>query len=327
MPEGAHNLRPLDFKPLNPAKFKDPLLTAKGETRAWVDLARLHTLWFNTGSLCNITCANCYMDSGPQKDDLAYLNASHVRGFLDEIKALNLPTEEIGFTGGEPFMNKALPDMLGDVLERELKALVLTNAMKPLWHNRDALLALQQKYGAERLTLRVSIDHPTPAIHEQERGLGAWAPLERSIKWLIEHGFRLDVAGRALYYAGESEAEARAAYQRLFDAWGLRLNAQNPARLVLFPEMDEAQDVPEITTACWGILNVRPDAQMCATSRMVVLRKGDLRPRVVPCTLLPYDPVFDLGSSLGEAQGAVRLNHPHCAKFCVLGGASCSTGG
>src|SRR3989339_1512390 len=185
MPEGA-----CDLKPLDPAKFKDPLFTAKGEARGWVDLARLRTLWFNTGSLCNITCANCYMDSGPQKDDLAYLSASHVRGFLDEIKALTLPTEEIGFTGGEPFMNKALPDMLDDVLERGFKALVLTNAMKPLWHNRDALLALKQKYGVERLTLRISIDHPDPAIHEQERGPGTWAPLERSIKWLIEHGFR-----------------------------------------------------------------------------------------------------------------------------------------
>jgi hypothetical protein len=320
MPEGAYDLKPLD-----PAKFKDPFVTAKGETRAWVELARLHTLWFNTGSLCNIECANCYMDSSPKKDDLAYLSAPHVRKFLEEIKTLGLPTEEIGFTGGEPFMNKALPDMLGDVLERGFKALVLTNAMKPLWHKRSALLALKQRFGADRLTLRVSIDHPTPAIHEQERGPGAWAPLERSVKWLLEHGFKIDVAGRALF--SHSEAEARAAYQQLFDAWGLKLDAHNPARLVLFPEMDETLDVPEITTACWGILNVRPDAQMCATSRMVVLRKGDNRPRVVPCTLLPYDPAFDLGETLAEAQGAVRLNHPHCAKFCVLGGASCSAGG
>jgi hypothetical protein len=57
---------------------------------------------------------------------------------------------------------------------------------------------------------------------------------------------------------------------------------------------------------------------------MVVKRKGEARPVVVPCTLLPYDPQFDLGHRLGEAGGAVPLNHPHCAKFCVLGGGSCS---
>ena len=27
---------------------------------------------------------------------------------------------------------------------------------------------------------------------------------------------------------------------------------------------------------------------------------------------------------LAEASGPVALNHPHCSKFCVLGGASCS---
>ncbi len=63
---------------------------------------------------------------------------------------------------------------------------------------------------------------------------------------------------------------------------------------------------------------------MCASSRMVVKRKDAERPAVLACTLLPYDPQFELGVTLEEAAGAVSLNHPHCAKFCVLGGGSCS---
>jgi hypothetical protein len=63
---------------------------------------------------------------------------------------------------------------------------------------------------------------------------------------------------------------------------------------------------------------------MCATSRMVVKRKGEDRPVVMPCTLLPYGEDFVMGHSLAEAAGAVKLNHPHCARFCVLGGGSCS---
>ncbi|HBV56548.1 MAG TPA: radical SAM protein, partial [Rhodobacteraceae bacterium] len=58
--------------------------------------------------------------------------------------------------------------------------------------------------------------------------------------------------------------------------------------------------------------------------RMVVKRKGASAPSVVACTLLPYDLQFDLGETLAEAERPVALNHPHCAKFCVLGGASCS---
>jgi hypothetical protein len=88
--------------------------------------------------------------------------------------------------------------------------------------------------------------------------------------------------------------------------------------------MDAGADIAEISTECWGILDKSPEEVMCATSRMVVHRKGEAAPRVAACTLLPYDPQFDLGASLREAAVPVRLNHPHCARFCVLGGASCS---
>ena len=57
---------------------------------------------------------------------------------------------------------------------------------------------------------------------------------------------------------------------------------------------------------------------------MVVHRKGQISAEVAACTLLPYDPQFLLGRTLGEAGRSVQLNHPHCARFCVLGGASCS---
>ena len=75
------------------------------------------------------------------------------------------------------------------------------------------------------------------------------------------------------------------------------------------------------------ILSVRPQDMMCATSRMVVKRKGEAHPVVMPCTLLPYQDDFIMGRSLAEAAGSVKLNHPHCARFCVLGGGSCSKAG
>jgi len=98
----------------------------------------------------------------------------------------------------------------------------------------------------------------------------------------------------------------------------------DPVRLMVFPEMDARVDVPEITEACWGILHKSPDDVMCASSRMVVKRKGAAAPAVLACTLLPYDSAFELGATLRDASGPVALNHPHCAKFCVLGGAACS---
>ena len=115
---------------LDPRKFRDPLMTAAGERRAWVPLKSLDTLWFNTGTLCNLTCRHCYIESSPKNDRLVYLSATEVAGYLDEIEELGLGTQLIGFTGGEPFLNRELPAMLAATLDRGFRVLVLTNAMR-----------------------------------------------------------------------------------------------------------------------------------------------------------------------------------------------------
>ena len=306
---------------LDPAKFKDVLVTARGEERAHVALRSLETLWFNTGTLCNLTCQNCYIDSSPRNDRLAYLSVAEVAAYLDEIERDGHGTKMIGFTGGEPFMNRDLPGMLEEVLSRGLKAMVLTNAMKPMHRMKSALLGLLARHG-RNLTIRVSLDHYERALHETERGAQSWKPTIDGLVWLARSGFDVHVAGRR--FSEETEEQVRAGFARLFAALGVAIDATSPLSLVLFPEMDTRVDVPEITTACWGILKKSPDSVMCASARMVVKRKGADRPAVVACTLLPYDPQFELGNTLADSVGAVRLNHPHCAKFCVLGGAACS---
>ena len=111
-------------------KFGDPDVTAKGERRARVALNALRTLWINTGSLCNITCRNCYIESSPENDRLVYISRAEASAFLDEIELERLPVREIGFTGGEPFVNPDIIEMLGDALARGFKVLLLTNAMQ-----------------------------------------------------------------------------------------------------------------------------------------------------------------------------------------------------
>jgi MoaA/NifB/PqqE/SkfB family radical SAM enzyme len=304
-------------------KFRDPTLTAKGERRAWVKLRELETLWFNTGTLCNLTCRHCYIESSPRNDRLAYLTRDEVRAYLDEIGAEGLPTRLIGFTGGEPFMNPDIIGMLEDALARGLDVLVLTNAMRPMQKLRGPLLALRDAFG-DRLTLRVSLDHYGAAVHQAERGRRSWKPTIDGLAWLARNGFSLDVAGRR--FTDETESEVRAGFARLFAELGVPVDAFDPVRLMLFPEMDAGRDVPEITEACWGILGRSPDSVMCASARMVVKRREAAAPVVLACTLLAYDEQFELGRTLAEASRAVPLNHPHCASFCVLGGAACSRG-
>ena len=297
---------------LDPAKFGDPLFTAKGDRRAVVSLQRLETLWINTGTLCNLACKSCYIESSPTNDALVYLTLAEVEAYLDEAESSDV--REIGFTGGEPFMNPDILPMIGVALDRGFEVLVLTNAMRPMRRFEAKLRPLAR----EALTVRVSLDHHEREVHELERGAGSWDKAIDGLRWLSDHGFNIAVAGRRLPH--ESDELARTGYARLFEMLGVGFDA----RLVLFPAMDASADVPEISEACWDILGVSPSAPMCASSRMVVKARGAERPHVVACTLLPYEPHFALGQTLAESRRSVALNHPHCARFCVLGGASCS---
>ncbi len=297
--------------------FTDPKTTAKGEPRASVDFMGLKTLWLNTGTLCNLACDHCYIESSPTNDRLVYLKRADVRAMLDEIAADGHAVTEIGITGGEPFMNPDIDDIMRDCLAADVDLLVLTNAMTPMRHHREALNAMK----SSRLTLRVSLDHHDEAKHEKERGPRSFRPAVDGLKWLSDEGFGIAVAGRTMW--GDDEAAMRAGYAALFARENIGIDADDPEALVLFPEMDDDRPVPEITTACWQILGKNPDDLMCASQRMLVRRRGADRATLAACTLLPYDPDFDLGPTIAGASGSVALNHRWCAQFCVLGGGSC----
>lgn len=313
-------------------KFTNPDFTVEGVARATVPFSKLETLWFNTGSLCNIACVNCYMESTPRNNRLVYISRQEVLSYLNEIRGLGLDTRQIAFTGGEPFMNPEFLAILEDTLKYGFEVLVLTNAMRPMQRPRiqESLKKLQEQY-PDTLVLRISLDHFSKEKHDLERGEGAWDKALVGIDWLSKNGFTFHLAGRTLW--NEDETVSRAGYKTLIQQHSWRIDPDNKAQLVLFPEMSPEGEVPEISVKCWDILGVKPEQQMCATSRMVVKREDADKPVVLPCTLITYQPDFDMGRSLlesveGESKmfknGAVKLCHPYCAKFCVLGGGSCT---
>ena len=299
-------------------KFKDKFLTADNKKRAFVETKKLKTLWFNTGTLCNLTCKNCYIESSPKNDRLVYLSFEEFKTFVNESIQNEMGTEEIGFTGGEPFMNKDIFKMIKYSLDNGFKTLVLTNAMKPMMNNKSELLKLNHL----NLTIRVSIDHYIKEKHEEIRGPNSWDPMIEGLKWLTENQFNYCLATRLMW--NEDELTTRNNFKNFINQYGLKLNTEDKVQLVTFAEMDEKQDTPEITTECWGILNKSPEEIMCSSSRMIVKKKGSEKPNVIACTLLPYNSEFDLGSNLKDSMQKIYLNHPHCSKFCVLGGSSCS---
>jgi MoaA/NifB/PqqE/SkfB family radical SAM enzyme len=302
-------------------KFCDPKLTCDGNKRAHVKLQSLDTLWFNTGTLCNIECANCYINSSPKNDALVYISHDEVLRYFDEIKDHEIAVQEIGLTGGEPFMNPDILKIMRSILSRGFKLLILTNAMRPMMRHKEALLAIKNEFSSQ-LSLRISVDHYSEEVHQCERGHKSWQPMVLGLKWLSDNGFDIHVAGRT--FNNEGESELRQGYTQLFKELDVNINAKDTISLILFPEMDQDDDVVEITNECWQILKVNPNDMMCATSRMIVKHKGTSEPSIMSCTLLPYDQQFNMGHNLITAKDNVSLNHPFCSTFCVLGGASCS---
>ena len=299
-------------------KFKDPITTADGSTRAFIEAKKIKTLWFNTGTLCNIECKNCYIESSPKNDRLVYITFEEVKLFIDEAIDKKLGTKEIGFTGGEPFMNKDVLKMIEYSLSKNFKVLVLSNAMKPMLNKKEDLL----KINHQDLTIRVSIDHYQKEKHEEIRGKNTFNVMMEGLKWLNQNNFNYALATRLLW--GEQEDQLRDNFNLFIDKYNLKLDAKSKEQLVTFAEMDEKVDTPEITTACWNLLGKNPDDIMCSSSRMVVKKKTSPKPSVIACTLLPYEDEFDLGQNLTNSLKKIYLNHKHCSKFCVLGGSSCS---
>jgi MoaA/NifB/PqqE/SkfB family radical SAM enzyme len=303
---------------LSDNKFKNQKVTADGSNRAFIEARNIKTLWFNTGTLCNIECKNCYIESSPKNDSLAYLTFEEVKSFIDEAIDKNLGTNEIGFTGGEPFMNKDIMKMIDYSLNKNFKVLVLSNAMKPMLNRTKELIKLNHS----NLTIRVSIDHYEKEKHEEIRGKNTYDVMMQGLKWLNENNFNYTLATRLLWK--EKEEDLRKNIRTFIKNNNLKLDTYSPKELVTFAEMDEKIDTPEITTSCWDILNKDPNDIMCSWSRMVVRKKNSKNPSVIACTLLPYADEFNLGETLTNSLQKIYLNHKHCSKFCVLGGSSCS---
>ncbi len=307
---------------MNSNKFQNEKITLDGTPRASVKLESLKTLWFNTGSQCNLSCENCYIESNPRNDKLSYINVEDISPFLDEVKSSFLDVNLVGLTGGEPFLNPNIINICDKVLSSGIDVLVLTNAYKAMPRFKNKLIDLKNIY-KDKLHIRVSLDHYTEQLHEKERGFGVFWPTIENIKWLYENNFNLSIAGRSL--SNENLEDAKVKYRELLSSQNILIQNLDE-KLVVFPEMDLNKDVPEITIKCWDILKKSPSDQMCASERMIVKRKAESSPVVLPCTLLAYDKQFELGHSLKESKDkSVFLNHPFCAQFCVLGSASCSS--
>src|SRR5262245_38362976 len=140
-------------------------------------------LWLYTNFDCNLRCDYCCVRSSPKAPRRA-LGLERIRRIAKE--AAKLGVREIFVTGGEPFL---LPNINETLLACAAAAptTVLTNGMLFVGQRLQMLRALPR----DRITLQISLDSPTPELHDRHRGKGTWARALRGIENARSAGFRV----------------------------------------------------------------------------------------------------------------------------------------
>lgn len=146
----------------------------------------LDSLWFQvSGTLCNLTCRHCFISCSPHNRSVPMLDLAVVESYLKQAEKLGV--KEYYFTGGEPFLNRQMVDILLRTLDFG-PATILTNAtvLREEWLERLSAKVDRVPYGLE---FRVSLDGYDPSTNDPIRGEGVFDRTIQGVGKLLAHGF------------------------------------------------------------------------------------------------------------------------------------------
>ncbi|MFX0207411.1 MAG: radical SAM protein [Candidatus Hodarchaeota archaeon] len=144
-------------------------------------------LWYFTGSKCNLECSHCYVESGPKANKHPDLSYKTFKKRLYEALATEYEKLEIYFTGGEPFMNPDIYQMLEEALKHG-NSTILTNATL-ITKNRAKYLQEIQKRSNYDLSFRVSLEGPDKDSNNAIRGEKSFNKARTGLSNLVRVGF------------------------------------------------------------------------------------------------------------------------------------------
>lgn len=289
---------------------------APGAGAPRVRLTSLDTLWFQVaGTVCNLACTHCFVSCSPTNRTHDFLSLDAVRSTLAEAVALGV--KEYYFTGGEPFLNPEMEEILAATLEAG-PATVLTNGLllDPERCRRLKTLSDGSDYS---LDVRVSLDGMTRESNDAIRGDGTFERAMEGIRNLAEAGLSPVLTVTEVHEENASP-EGKERFFRLLRELGL-----DKPRLKVLPIFQigaEAErggayeswqrlregDVPD---GSW-------DHLQCSSCRMVT-DQG-----VWVCPILVNEPTGRMGDTLADSLDTYPLDHPACWT-CHVYGVSCKT--
>jgi TusA-related sulfurtransferase len=202
-------------------------------------------LWLYTNFDCNLRCDYCCVRSSPKAPRRA-LALERIKQIAKE--AAELGVRDIFVTGGEPFLLPNIDEILL-ACAAAAPTTVLTNGMLFVGRRLDMLRTLPR----DRITLQISLDSPTPGLHDRRRGEGTWARALRGIENAQSAGFRVRLAATV-----STDAEADA-FRLFLDHRNVAIEDRVIRRIALrgFASdgiaLARADLVPEITITADGV--------------------------------------------------------------------------
>ncbi len=271
---------------------------------ARVSLTSLDTLWFQVGgTLCNLTCSHCFISCSPTNRTHEILSLETVLSYLDE--AVNLGVKEYYFTGGEPFINREMEDILAATLKVG-PATVLTNGLllDPARCQRLADMAKGSEYS---LDLRVSIDGYTAEANDAIRGEGTFERILTGVANAVEAGLNPVITVTEVH-ADNGTDPGRRRFLELLSERGIvrpRLKILPVFRLGAEAERSGTyEDWQRLSAA--DTLEEGWEHLQCSSSRMVT-DQG-----VWVCPILVNEPAGRMGARLADTLGDFPLDHQAC---------------
>jgi uncharacterized Fe-S cluster-containing radical SAM superfamily protein len=167
-------------------------------------------LWLYSNFDCNLACDYCCARSSPDAT-ARRIPVDVARRACEEFAGLG--GREILITGGEPFLDPELGELVA-AAARWAPVTILTNAMVLERGSRRRML---EALDPAQVTMQVSLDSGTPALHDRHRGSGSFERARAGIALLRELGFRMRVAATV----EEADAAEEDAFHALLDADGI----------------------------------------------------------------------------------------------------------
>lgn len=269
-----------------------------------VELTHLDNLWLQvTGTLCNLSCAHCFNNSGPGVRTFGFLSFEQ---FEHEVEtAVHVGVKEIFFTGGEPFLHPRIYEMVESALDHA-PTTVLTNAT--LIDERAAeRLAEIERRACYSLELRVSLDSFDEQENDALRGRGVFSKVTKAVARLSRRGLLPLVTVVRTWSEDEEPAVLPGLVRILQEAGYDRPRIKILPALPLGRELVRAPgDHREPLLTEEMLRGFDRELLMCSNSRIVTDRG------VWVCPLLVEKPDARLGEHLADSALGYELRHRTC---------------